>query len=140
MKTIFVVEEDDSSRNLLWELLTQRKDHTVHIVKDAETALRALEDLEYGVDLLIAGLELEIENGVPFLAYCRDKYSSTDIIAFTRKVDSDLTHFPVLLYLSSSSGQGDDDITAIFDTLGSNSKKIAVTKDDGETHLHQDSG
>jgi len=91
MKTIFIVEEDDSARNLLWELLTQRKDHTVHIVKDAENALRALDELAYQVDLLIAGLELDLEDGMPFLAYCRDKYPSTDFIAFTRKVDSDLT-------------------------------------------------
>ncbi|TET34709.1 MAG: response regulator [Planctomycetota bacterium] len=90
MKTIFVVEEDDSSRNLLWELLTQRKDHTVHVVKDADTALRALEGLGNQVDLLITGLELEFEGGVPFLTYYRGGYPSTDIIAFTRKMDSEL--------------------------------------------------
>lgn len=53
-------------------------------------------------------------------------------------VDSDLTDFPVLLYLSASSGSGGDDVSAIFDELTSdaNRKKIAVTSSDGTTELY----
>lgn len=51
-------------------------------------------------------------------------------------VDADLTHFPVMIYLSTDSGRGSDDVTYIFDHLGSNSKKIAVTKNDGTTQLY----
>ena len=43
------------------------------------------------------------------------------------KVDGDLTNFPILIKLSSSSGISDKDLTAIFTELGANSKKIAVT-------------
>ena len=51
-------------------------------------------------------------------------------------IDSDLTHFPVLVHLSSSAGYNNVDVTAIFSELGSNSKKIAVTKDDGTTQMY----
>jgi len=51
-------------------------------------------------------------------------------------IDSDLTHFPLLLKLSSSAGTGSDDVTDVFDSLGANSKKIAVTKSDGTTQLY----
>jgi len=52
-------------------------------------------------------------------------------------IDSSLPNFPVLLYLSSSSGISDADVTAIFDDLGSdaNRKKIAVTSSDGATQF-----
>lgn len=43
------------------------------------------------------------------------------------KVDSDLTNFPILIKLSSSSGISDSDLSSIFTELGANSKKIAVT-------------
>ena len=45
------------------------------------------------------------------------------------KIESDLTDFPVMIYLSSSSGQNNDDVSDVFDELGSyaNRKKIAIT-------------
>jgi RHS repeat-associated protein len=52
------------------------------------------------------------------------------------KVDSTLTQFPVLLHLGASSGITHEDVTAIFSTLGTNSKKIAVTEADEETQLY----
>ncbi|MHC4497500.1 MAG: hypothetical protein ACYS21_00135, partial [Planctomycetota bacterium] len=54
------------------------------------------------------------------------------------KVDSDLTDFPILVYLSTSSGIGSDDVSAVFDelTADANRKKIAVTKSDGTTELY----
>jgi len=53
-------------------------------------------------------------------------------------IDSALTHFPVLIYLSTSSGTGDTDVSCVFDELTSddNRKKIAVTKSDGTTQLY----
>jgi hypothetical protein len=49
------------------------------------------------------------------------------------KVDSDLTWFPVMIKLSTSSGIDDTDVSAVFDELGTNSLKIAVTQSDGYT-------
>ena len=51
-------------------------------------------------------------------------------------IDSDLTHFPLPLFLGSAVGTSNADITCIFDKLGANSKKIAVTKDDGTTQCY----
>lgn len=53
-------------------------------------------------------------------------------------VDAVLTNFPVLVYLSASSGTGSKDVSAVFDELASdgNRKKIAVTSSDGETELY----
>lgn len=51
-------------------------------------------------------------------------------------VDSNLTDFPLLLYLSTSSGIYNDDITCIFDDVGINRKKIALTTSDGTTQCY----
>jgi len=53
-------------------------------------------------------------------------------------IDSDLTHFPLLLTLGTSVGTGNDDVSFVFDELTSddNRKKIAVTKTDGTTQLY----
>lgn len=50
-------------------------------------------------------------------------------------IDSDLLNFPVLIYLSTSSGREPDDVSFVFDELQSddNRKKIAVTQSDGTT-------
>lgn len=53
-------------------------------------------------------------------------------------VVSELTHFPVLIYLGNSSGQNNDDVTFIFNELvsDSNRKKIAVTTSDKTTQCY----
>lgn len=51
-------------------------------------------------------------------------------------VDTELTHFPVLIKISDSSGINGTDITFIFDEVETNSLKIAVTKADGLTELY----
>jgi len=52
-------------------------------------------------------------------------------------VDSALSNFPVLVYLSnSSSGRNNEDVSFVFDEVGSNSKKIAVTTSDGTTQCY----
>ena len=51
-------------------------------------------------------------------------------------VDSDLTHFPVPIVLGTSVGQSSQDLSVLFDDLGTSSKKIAVTKVDGTTQIY----
>lgn len=51
-------------------------------------------------------------------------------------IDEDLTDFPLLIHISSSSGIGGDDVTFIFDEVGSNRFKIAVTTSDGTTQCY----
>jgi hypothetical protein len=46
-------------------------------------------------------------------------------------VDGELTEFPVLVHLSGSSGVDGDDVSFVFDEVGSSSKKIALTTADG---------
>jgi hypothetical protein len=48
-------------------------------------------------------------------------------------VDSDLSNFPLLVHLSSSSGWNSDDVTFIFNEISDNSEKIALTQSDGVT-------
>ncbi len=52
------------------------------------------------------------------------------------QIDEDLTHFPVPIFISSSSGQNNDDTTRIFDEVGANWQKIAVTKSDGVSQIY----
>lgn len=51
-------------------------------------------------------------------------------------IDAALANFPVLIYLSAVSGRDPDDLTFVFDEVGANSLKIAVTEDDGETECY----
>lgn len=53
-------------------------------------------------------------------------------------IDDTLANFPILVYLSASSGRNDDDVSFVFDELTSNDnrKRIAVTTDDGETECY----
>ncbi|GAG55750.1 unnamed protein product, partial [marine sediment metagenome] len=47
-----------------------------------------------------------------------------------------LSNFPILIYLSSSSGINNADVTSVFDEVGANRKKIAVTRGDGITQCY----
>jgi hypothetical protein len=51
-------------------------------------------------------------------------------------IDSYLSDSPVLVYLSNSSGRNNDDVTFVFDEVGANSKKIAVTTSDEITQCY----
>jgi len=51
-------------------------------------------------------------------------------------IGSELVHFPVLVYISNSSGIGSDDVSFVFDRIGSSSLKMAATKSDGTTELY----
>ena len=56
----------------------------------------------------------------------------------SKDIDESLTDFPVLIFLSNSSGENDDDVSFVFDDLQSdaNRKKIAVTTSDGITQCY----
>jgi hypothetical protein len=47
------------------------------------------------------------------------------------KINSNLTNFPVIIHLGPSSGINTANVTSLFDVIGSNSKKIAITSSDG---------
>lgn len=53
-------------------------------------------------------------------------------------IDATLSNFPILVYLSTSSGRNSDDISCIFDELtgDGNHKKIAITTSDGKTQCY----
>ena len=53
-------------------------------------------------------------------------------------IDSDLTDFPLLLYLSNSSGTEPDDLAFVFTEIqnDNNRQKIAVTESDGTTQCY----
>lgn len=53
-------------------------------------------------------------------------------------IDAALVNFPVLVYISASSGIGNTDLSGVFDelTLDANRKKIAVTTSDGVTQCY----
>jgi len=53
-------------------------------------------------------------------------------------VDDALSNFPILVYLSTSSGHNSNDVSFVFDELtqDANRKKIAVTTSDGETECY----
>ena len=51
-------------------------------------------------------------------------------------VDDVLSNFPHLIYLNDSCGINSEDLTFVFDEVGANSKKIAVTTDDGITETY----
>ncbi len=61
-----------------------------------------------------------------------------EITVSNTNIDSNLTHFPLMLKLGTSVGTGNDDVSAVFDELTSdaNRKKIAVTKSDGTTQVY----
>lgn len=53
-------------------------------------------------------------------------------------IDAALSNFPILVYLSASSGRTSADVSCVFDELTSddNRKKIAVTTSDGDTECY----
>ena len=48
------------------------------------------------------------------------------------KIDSDQYNFPVLVYLSASSGIANTDVTQVFDELGENRKKFKIEDSNGD--------
>jgi hypothetical protein len=59
-----------------------------------------------------------------------------EITIDSAKIDEALVNFPVLLYLSTSSGINGDDVSFVFDELGGEKLKLAVTTGDGTTQCY----
>ena len=59
-----------------------------------------------------------------------------EITVDNTNIDSDLTHFPIPVFVNDSAGQDDDDLSVIFDEVGANWEKIAVTEDDGTSEIY----
>ena len=60
-----------------------------------------------------------------------------EITVSNTNIDNNLSHYPIPIFINSTAGKNDnDDLTPIFDEVGSNSKKIAVTKDDGTSEIY----
>ncbi|MFC1945869.1 LamG domain-containing protein, partial [Chloroflexota bacterium] len=57
------------------------------------------------------------------------------IVIDADQIDEDLVHFPVMIRLSDSCGALAQDVTRVFDALGAEDLKLAVTEADGETEL-----
>lgn len=70
------------------------------------------------------------------MAWLSDWTKRVPLTIDSSKIGSDLTHFPIPIFLNSSSGISAKDVTEIFDDLGANSKKIAITQDDGTTQIY----
>jgi len=83
----------------------------------------------------VYGAEVEFTTTAEWLGTYAKRIKVT---ASNTNVDSDLTHFPLLLTLGTSVGTGSDDVSAVFDELTSdaNRTKIAITKTDGTTELY----
>lgn len=59
-----------------------------------------------------------------------------EITLDSSKIDSTLTHFPVMLHLSADCGTNSANVTQVFAELGTNYNKIAVTEGDAQTQLY----
>jgi len=59
-----------------------------------------------------------------------------EITVDNTNIDSDLTWYPIPIFINATAGIGTDDLTVIFDEVGANSKKIAITDDDGISELY----
>jgi len=77
-------------------------------------------------------------SGAETVGWLEDWEKRVEITLSNTNVDSELTNFPVLVYLSASSGTGTDDVSFVFDELTSddNRKRIALTSSDGTTQLY----
>ena len=53
-------------------------------------------------------------------------------------VDDNLSNFPILIVLSGSTGINSQDLTPIFDELGENNLKFAITTDDGVAQCYNE--
>ena len=70
------------------------------------------------------------------MAWLSDWKYRRKITIDSSKVDSALQHFPVLLKIGEEVGITDKDVRSIFTEVGTASKKIAITKSDGETEIY----
>jgi len=70
------------------------------------------------------------------MAWLSDWTKRRKITVDKSKIDANLTHFAVPVFLGTSVGIGGVDVSSIFDEVGADSKKIAITKSDGTTQIY----
>ncbi len=83
-------------------------------------------------------IPVEVDYGVPSTCWLSGWAKRVRCFIDHNDIDAPLTDFPVMLYLSNSSGRNNDDVSFIFDELQSdaNRYKIAVTTDNCTTELY----
>jgi len=91
---------------------------------------------EAGSGSYVRGHPVAIVKGDTSAAWLAGWKQRTRIVIDNTKVDSTLTWFPVMLRISGTCGLTSADFTRVFDELGSEKLKIAVTKSDGQTQLY----
>ena len=69
------------------------------------------------------------------IGWLRGFTKRTKVLVAATNIDASLDYFPLTLFISSSCGTATQDMTPIFDEIGANHKKIAVTAADGKTQL-----
>jgi len=87
---------------------------------DEEFFVEVIGDDIYGhLDPFLDGWDLRIQFDVP-----------------PTNIDASLDWFPLTLHIGTSTGITAADVTAIFDEVGANSKKIAITEADEQTQIY----
>lgn len=59
-----------------------------------------------------------------------------EFVANEADVDATLTNIPLMCEVSATAGENDEDITFVFDEIGSNKLKMAITRSDGTTECY----
>jgi len=85
---------------------------------------------------LVLGVSLVAATPVMAQTWLNGWNHRVEITIDSDKIDAALVNFPVLLYLSTSSGIDPDDVSFVFDELGAEKLKLAVTTGDGTTQCY----
>lgn len=95
-----------------------------------------IEDMNGNIVSEIAEFQIDNLKPVPEIPFL-DGWSNRIKLSLDKtKINSDLTDFPVRVHISATSGINNADLSDIFDKLGTNHKKIAVTTSDGKTQCY----
>ncbi|OEU68515.1 MAG: hypothetical protein BBJ57_07495 [Desulfobacterales bacterium PC51MH44] len=107
---------------------------TVTVTEDVTVEIEALEINVFDTVTITENVDISI--GYPINP--ADWANRIKITLDSDQIEEDLSDFPIPIYLSASSGPGNDDVSAIFDELASDANrfKIAVTLSDGITQCY----
>jgi hypothetical protein len=116
-----------------WNLTGETYSHTSGSIKPGAATVPMSWSLSTSDTWAIGAVPIKPASAPWLTGWCKRVNITIDHNDF----DEDVTHFPVLVHLSSACGKGGAyDMTPVFDEVGANSKRIAVTKADGETQLY----
>lgn len=79
MATVLIVDDDDTIRDSLYELISE--EHTCHAAETAEKALEWLDKEVY--DVVLTDISMPGLSGVEFLGQVRHRYPDTPVIVIT---------------------------------------------------------